>query len=148
MGCPMGAVSAWVSERGVCGVALNQRVVPYGRSNLLRAFMRELERYFAGKPVSFRFPLHMEPPSPFTLAVWDTVRRIPAGEVRTYGQVAEAAGYPGASRAVGNAMRRNPLPLVIPCHRVVASNRGLGGFAAGLEWKAFLLRCEGNAARC
>jgi len=74
--------------------------------------------------------------------VWKALRRIPAGQVRTYGQIARAIGKPNAARAVGNACGRNPIPIVVPCHRVVSS-RGIGGFGLGLSLKRKLLALEG-----
>ena len=78
----------------------------------------------------------------FQEAVWTALRGVPAGEVVTYGELARRAGYPRAARAVGSAMRANPLPLLIPCHRVVASD-GIGGYGGGLELKRALLAAEG-----
>ena len=78
----------------------------------------------------------------FQKKVYEAVKQIPEGEVRTYGWVAEQIGNPKASRAVGNALNRNPYPIMIPCHRVVAKN-GLGGFSKGMKKKKKLLRREG-----
>ena len=76
-------------------------------------------------------------------AVWNELKKIPRGQTRTYGEIAEAIGKPKAVRAVGTACGANPVPLFIPCHRVVAKN-GLGGFGAGLPWKKLLLELEGR----
>ena len=81
--------------------------------------------------------------SEFTRKVLLACAKIRFGEVRTYGQIAEGIGKPGGARAVGQVMARNPLPFLIPCHRVVRKGLFLGGFAGGPEWKAFLLGCEG-----
>ncbi len=81
--------------------------------------------------------------TPFQRRVWRELQRIPYGEVRTYGDIARSLGQPGASRAVGSACGRNPIPLFIPCHRVIASGGGLGGFSCGLDVKRRLLRLEG-----
>lgn len=97
---------------------------------LLRCAAEAIIAYFAGERVSFDFPLDLDGATPFRRAVWCEVQRIPYGQVRTYGQIASALGRPQAARAVGLAMAANPLPIVIPCHRVVARN-GLGGFMAG-----------------
>jgi methylated-DNA-[protein]-cysteine S-methyltransferase len=80
--------------------------------------------------------------TPFKRSVMDALFRIPAGETMTYGELAEAAGRPGAARAVGHVMATNPIPLIFPCHRVVATD-GLGGFTGGLELKRKLLKLEG-----
>ncbi len=81
--------------------------------------------------------------TPFQRRVWRELQRIPYGEVRSYGDIAQRLGQPGASRAVGSACGRNPIPLFIPCHRVIASGGGLGGFSCGLAVKRRLLRLEG-----
>lgn len=80
--------------------------------------------------------------TPFQMAVWNELQKIPRGQTRTYGEIAAAIGRPKAVRAVGSACGANPLPLFIPCHRVVAKN-GLGGFGSGLPWKVLLLKMEG-----
>lgn len=93
-----------------------------------------------GKP--FSCPPLMPQGTDFQLAVWQELRRIPCGETRTYGEIATAIGRAGAARAVGAACGANPVLLLIPCHRVVASDGGLGGFSAGLELKKALLGME------
>lgn len=85
--------------------------------------------------------------TPFTKSVYRVVSGIPLGEVRTYAWVAKNAGYPGASRAVGQALKRNPWPLIIPCHRVVPSSGGIGGYAWGVRSKAMLLELERQIRR-
>ena len=86
--------------------------------------------------------------TPFQLKVWKALTGIPPGETRTYGQVAESMGQPGAARAVGRACGANPLPLIVPCHRVLAAHSGLGGFSGGRAWKPFLLAREGWGGGC
>ena len=102
-------------------------------------------RYFAGERVDLSAPLEFPPVSEFRRRVWEVTAQVPYGKVVTYGGVATRAGRPGAARAVGQAMAHNPLPLVVPCHRVVAANGGLGGFSAegGLQLKRRLLGLEG-----
>ncbi|RMH02793.1 MAG: MGMT family protein [Planctomycetota bacterium] len=100
----------------------------------IRAWFREGTADFPGR---WRLP----GARPFTRAVYRQVARIPAGRTRTYAEVAARCGSPGAARAVGNAMARNPLPLLVPCHRVVA-RQGLGGFGGGLALKEKLLAAE------
>jgi methylated-DNA-[protein]-cysteine S-methyltransferase len=132
--------------RALLGVELGRRrkarAVSSPRCKVGRRFEADVRRYFAGGRVAFRFPLASGRGTPFQRAVWRALRRIPYGEVRTYGWVARAIGRPGAARAVGGACGANPWPIVVPCHRVVASN-GLGGYSAGLEWKRLLLGIEG-----
>ena len=101
----------------------------------------QLQDYFLGVRHHFDFPVQLEG-TPFQLSVWDALRRIPYGETRTYGQIAAAVGKPNAARAVGRACNRNPLWIVIPCHRVVGSNQALTGYAGGLDMKRMLLALE------
>ncbi|MFQ5508664.1 MAG: methylated-DNA--[protein]-cysteine S-methyltransferase [Leptospirillia bacterium] len=82
------------------------------------------------------------PGTPFQQQVWTAARNIPSGETRSYGDIAKALGKPGAARAVGQALGANPVPLLVPCHRVVAENGGLGGFSAGIGFKKKLLALE------
>ena len=101
-----------------------------------------LEKYFAGKPASFEdLPLDLEG-SPFHLRVWGELRKIPPGETVSYQELARRLGNPKAARAVGQACGANPLPLIVPCHRVIAANGTLGGFSSGLEHKRWLLAHE------
>jgi methylated-DNA-[protein]-cysteine S-methyltransferase len=103
----------------------------------------QLAEYFTGVRQDFDLPLDPRG-SVFQLAVWQQLRRIPFGKLRTYKQIAKAIRKPTATRAVGQATGQNPLPLLIPCHRVVGSDGGLVGFAGGLSVKAQLLRLEGH----
>lgn len=104
---------------------------------------QRLRRYAQGEPVAFPDRLDLSHATPFLCAVWQATQEIPPGETRSYGWLARRVGRPGAARAVGQAMRTNPLPIVIPCHRVVAADGGLGGYGGGLPLKAALLRLEG-----
>lgn len=107
---------------------------------------RLLESCFQGAAVSFDLevlPLRLEGLSAFTLKVYTALAATGAGELVSYSMLAAAAGYPGAARAVGNAMAANPWPVIVPCHRVVRSDGGLGGFSCGIEWKGRLLELEG-----
>lgn len=101
----------------------------------------ELREYIAGARREFSFPLDFEG-TEFQRAVWGALRNIPYGETRTYGDIAKSINNPKAARAVGQANHRNPLPLVIPCHRVCGHNGGLTGFAGGLTCKQYLLDIE------
>lgn len=101
----------------------------------------QLNEYFSGRRKSFDLPLSYET-TPFRKAVLDAMRGIPYGEVRTYSRLAEAAGSPRAVRAVGSACASNPLPILIPCHRVVPSSGGIGGYAYGTSMKRRLLELE------
>lgn len=107
----------------------------------VRAAMRQLDEYFEGRRRSFSLPLSPEG-TPFQLAVWRALADIPYGETITYGELARRVGRPAAFRAVGQANGANPLPIVYPCHRVVAAG-GLGGYGGGLDVKRRLLALEG-----
>ncbi len=102
----------------------------------------QLASYFAAQRRHFDLPLAAQG-TPFQLSVWKALTDIPYGELRSYRDVATTIGNPAAVRAVGAANGRNPLPIVVPCHRVIGSNGTLTGFAGGLETKRFLLQLEG-----
>ena len=101
-----------------------------------------LQRYFYGDKVSFSDSLDLSGATDFQKAVWGATRSIPYGETRTYAWVARQIGSSHACRAVGGALARNPLPIMVPCHRVIASNGNLGGFSGGLALKRRLLGLE------
>jgi methylated-DNA-[protein]-cysteine S-methyltransferase len=119
---------------------------PQSRSNNLRGAnlaVQALERYLRGENVELSaFPVNLENGSVFERAVLECARQIPRGSVLTYSELAAKLGNPRAARAVGNALRRNPIPLFVPCHRVVGV-ADLGGYAWGLETKRKLLQLEG-----
>jgi O-6-methylguanine DNA methyltransferase len=102
----------------------------------------ELERYFKGERLIFKGPFDMRG-TPFQVEVWKAIHSIPNGKLTSYGGIAKQIGRPKAVRAVGNAVGNNPMGLVVPCHRVVSSDGGIGGFTGGLEWKRKLLAQEG-----
>ncbi len=104
-----------------------------------------IRRYFDGEPVKFTDKLDLSGATRFQKNVWLTVRNIPRGETRSYGWVASQLGLPGAARAVGQALGRNPVPIVIPCHRVIGNDGKLVGFGGGVEIKKFLLQLEQSA---
>ncbi len=106
-----------------------------------RQSIRELEEYLSGKRTLFELALDLRG-TPFQLEVWNALREIPYGETRSYAEIARSVGRPLALRAVGAANGANPLAIVVPCHRVIASDGRLGGFAGGLELKARLLAME------
>ncbi len=111
---------------------------------VLRQARVELEEYAAGMRRRFGVPFELEG-THFQCEVWKALCGIPFGEVKTYGEVARALGRPGAARAVGAAAGRNPLPVIIPCHRLIGSGGALTGFSAGTEVKRRLLELEGAA---
>ena len=105
---------------------------------------RQLEEYFAGERETFDLPLAPKGTA-FEKSVWNELSRIPYGETRSYAEIARAIGKPGAARAVGRANGANPIPIVVPCHRVIGANGSLTGFGGGLEVKSLLLEIEGAA---
>ncbi|MFI8288703.1 methylated-DNA--[protein]-cysteine S-methyltransferase [Streptomyces sp. ms191] len=107
--------------------------------------IRQLDAYFAGELTEFDLPLRLDG-TEFQLRVWEQLRRIPYGETRTYGELAEALGNPGASRAVGLANGKNPVTIIVPCHRVIGAGGGLTGYGGGLSRKQRLLAFESGAA--
>ncbi|MBU6234084.1 MAG: methylated-DNA--[protein]-cysteine S-methyltransferase [Acidobacteria bacterium] len=109
-------------------------------SPLVRAAARQLEQYFAGRRTTFELDLHVSG-TEFQTRVWTQLAGVPFGTTVTYRDLAEAVGHPRAYRAVGSTNAKNPFPVVIPCHRVVASG-GLGGYAGGLDIKRGLLALE------
>src|SRR6201993_674611 len=108
----------------------------------LSAYVRQLEEYFAGSRREFTFPLDMRG-TEFQLACWRALVEIPYGETRTYADIARAVGRPQGFRAVGMANNRNPVAIVVPCHRVIASDGSLCGYGGGLDIKRKLLQLEG-----
>jgi O-6-methylguanine DNA methyltransferase len=109
---------------------------------LLRPYVSELEEYFAGQRREFTFPLDLRG-TDFQLACWRALVTIPYGETRSYADIARAVGKPNAFRAVGMANNRNPIAIVVPCHRVIASDGTLCGYGGGLDVKRKLLELEG-----
>ncbi|MFB7914269.1 methylated-DNA--[protein]-cysteine S-methyltransferase [Streptomyces sp. NPDC056061] len=103
--------------------------------------VRQLDAYFAGELRVFDLPLHLDG-TPFQRAVWEQLRRIPYGETRSYGELAEFLGKPGASRAVGLANGKNPVGIIVPCHRVIGASGSLTGYGGGLDRKQRLLAFE------
>ncbi len=146
------------SSPGLVSVTLPQRSPEEARRRLgerlgqvadsPRSFEDLVQRlclYFQGRRVSFPDKLDLSEASAFEREVWVAARLIPYGETRSYGWVAGHIKRPGAARAVGQALGRNPFPIVVPCHRVIASDGGLGGFGGGLDMKRYLLSLEGAA---
>ncbi len=154
---PLGPLLAGAVDAGVCLLefaggprADAQRVrvgarlagAAAGRAYLvLDRLVQELDEYFQGSRRAFSGPL-MPAGTPFQLRVWNELLCIPYGETRNYEEMARAIGAPGAQRAVGHANARNPIAILVPCHRVVAKQRGLGGYGGGLWRKRALLTLE------
>lgn len=107
----------------------------------LREEFRQVEEYLAGKRTRFSVPLNLGG-TEFQLSTWEALRSIPYGETRSYAQIASTLKKPKAFRAVGNAVAANPIPIIVPCHRVISSNGDIGGYSIGVHIKRKLLRIE------
>ena len=143
---PVGPLLAAATERGLLMLAYrDDREEPRddGDPARLEPVRRQLGEYFGGARREFDLTLDRALVTGFARAVLEATAAIPYGETRTYAQVAAAAGSPRAFRAAGNALGSNPLAIVIPCHRVVASGGGLGGYGGGPDRKRLLLELEG-----
>lgn len=110
---------------------------------LLQQTHIQLAEYFAGKRTQFTLPIAYPHATPFQHSVWNALRNIPYGETRSYEDIAVAIGNPKAVRAIGQANTRNPILLLVPCHRVINKNGTIGGFGCGVEIKKQLLQLEG-----
>lgn len=138
------------SDKGLVLLEFDRRKFPPKKSKYqweespasLKSYTRELDEYFAGKRRTFTFPLDLRG-TPFQLACWSALLAIPYGETRSYADIARAIGRANAFRAVGMANNRNPIAIVVPCHRVVASDGTLCGYGGGLDLKRKLLELEG-----
>ena len=127
---------AFLKSKGVKASG-EESELPFGLEDQLNA-------YFSGERVELtRAPIWFAWGTPFQKAVWRAIRRIPYGQTRSYSWLARQVGRPGAVRAVGQAVKANPLLLLVPCHRVVRADGSIGGFTPGLEVKKWLLRLEG-----
>lgn len=152
---PVGELLVAQTERGLCRVAfdpdgVDEELARTFGTRVLRTPLdevaRELDEYFAGTRVAFDLRLDLRAAA-FQTAVLEELARVPYGRVETYGGLAAKIGKPRAARAVGGALNRNPIPIVLPCHRVVGASGSLVGFAGGLERKQLLLELESGVAR-
>ncbi|AEG92179.1 methylated-DNA--[protein]-cysteine S-methyltransferase [Ramlibacter tataouinensis] len=151
---PLGPMLVAASPRGLAGLWFEgQRHWPAGSAGwapdpahaVLRETLAQLDAYFGGRLVRFDLPLDLQAGTPFQQAVWQALCGIPRGATLSYGAVGERIGQPAAVRAVGAAVGRNPVSIVVPCHRVLGKAGALTGYAGGLERKTALLRLEGVA---
>lgn len=138
---PIGVLRLIADGQALHSIMLLEKAQESLPNPLTKQAVSELEEYFSGKRESFDIAIQPHG-TPFQLSVWSALSQVPYGKVVTYGQLAAAIGKPTACRAVANAVGKNPLLILLPCHRVVASN-GLGGFSAGLSVKRRLLTLEG-----
>jgi len=153
---PVGLLDLAASEDGICRLDMNLdpglfrdkledrfECAAVERRNLFDLLRAELEGYFSGTVQNFTVPIVLLEGTPFQRSVWQTLVSIPYGQVRSYGWVARQIGHPRAVRAVGQANGRNPVSILIPCHRVINNDGGLGGYGGGLGMKRALLEIEG-----
>ena len=160
MTSPLGDLWIARTARGLCRLAFGSSeeewtkqlmgamgATPRRDADALSEIIGQLAEYFSGSRRSFDVPLDLSRGSPFQQRVWAATGKIPYGQVRTYGEVAKAIGAPRATRAVGGALGSNPVPIVVPCHRVLRVDGSLGGFSAGLAVKKALLALEGHRQR-
>ena len=138
---PLGLLEIGHEDGYVVLIRRCNREVSHCASPVTDLAAMQLREYFEGTRQSFDFPIMLKG-TPFQKAVWNCLQEIPYGEVRSYGEIAAQIGNPKASRAVGMACNRNPLWIVVPCHRVIGSNRKLTGYAGGLDMKRKLLELE------
>ena len=143
---PIGRLGVVASERGLTRVLWDGEPGAGGDAAVLAAAAAQLREYFAGTRHEFDLPLDLEG-TEFQQRAWTALAKIPYGETRSYGEQARRLGVPRAARAVGAANGANPLPIVLPCHRLVGADGSLTGFGGGLETKRWLLEFEAaNAA--
>jgi methylated-DNA-[protein]-cysteine S-methyltransferase len=148
---PLGAMLLAATDRGLAGIWFEgQRHGPDARSwreapehPVLREALAQLADYFAGRRKAFELPLDLDFGTPFQRSVWQALLAIPAGRTTSYGALGQQLGRPQAARAIGAAVGRNPLSIVVPCHRVLGAGGALTGYAGGIERKDALLRLEG-----
>jgi len=156
-GSPVGQVFVAAGPRGVCSIAigaerphpeilhkLHPQHKPVRDDTALAPTVDTLLRYLNGEDVCLEaIAVDVSAGTPFQQTVWSELRRVPRGSVLSYNELAARVGRPLAARAVGNAMARNPVPLLVPCHRVIRADGSLGGFGCGVDVKKYLLRLEG-----
>jgi methylated-DNA-[protein]-cysteine S-methyltransferase len=144
----IGPIRLVASEKGLCGLYLNceRHDFQIPAQSIedpvhFSAIISQLDAYFAGKLRHFEIPLDVRG-TPFQLRAWQALTEIPYGETRSYGEQAQTIGQPTAVRAVGLANGKNPISIIVPCHRVIGKNGALTGYGGGLELKRFLLDLE------
>lgn len=126
-------------------IRFGARVLTDRPGPIVRNAERQIRQYLAGERAEFDLPLDMEG-SEFQIEVWQSLRHIPYGETRSYRDIARAVNRPKGFQAIGQANTRNPLPIIVPCHRVIAVDGGMGGYGGGLERKRILLETENRYA--
>lgn len=150
---PIGKLTLVASPRGLMAIYMEEHTTPPGDRTQWHAdpapfteVKRQLDSYFAGSLREFEIPLDLVG-TPFQKAAWQALQKIPYGETRSYAQQATLCGKPKAVRAIGTANGRNPISIIVPCHRVIGKDGSLIGYGGGLERKRFLLELENSSCR-
>ena len=145
---PLGRLQIEATENGLCGIWFPSRtrkpVPSSGKNKVITVAKQELSAYLAGDLTAFSVPLDWQG-TRFQESVWQALLAVPYGETVTYGDIARAIGSPSSSRPVGGAVGKNPIPIIVPCHRIIGSDRSLTGFTGGLDIKIRLLELEGHS---
>ncbi len=151
---PLGKIWILATDSGLREIRLSSREAPSRKEMRTRGWKlvrrprwtdpwkRMIEAYLRGQERDLKAPLDLAIGTPFQRRVWEAARNIPYGVAWSYADLARRAGHPKASRAVGNALGANPIPIVVPCHRIIHADRSIGGFSSGLDWKRYLLELE------
>ena len=154
---PIGKIGVAATRQGICRISLNETSIASFRNRILKEYSctaiqnkeffktlsPKMRAYFSGQGLKSKNSIDLLVGTRFQQRVWRALRSIPYGQTRSYRSIAESIGHPKSSRAVGTACGRNPLPILIPCHRVVKADGQLGGFTGGLGLKRHLLNLEG-----
>jgi methylated-DNA-[protein]-cysteine S-methyltransferase len=146
---PLGPVAVWATRHGVRRIGFVDREFVERHQDeespdeAVGPVVSQLREYFAGRRQAFDVPIDLSGATPFQRRIYQRLQKIPCGRVVSYGDLADELGEPGAARAVGQAVGANPLPVIVPCHRVVRSDGRLGGYSGGLHRKVALLSLEG-----
>ncbi len=141
--CPLGKLYLVFSGKFLSGIAFRKPSgIPFKKGSAPENFVKELTSYFQGSVSDFSQKIELLAGTDFEKKVWTALKDIPFGETRTYKWVAEKTGSPAATRAVGRALSKNPVPIVVPCHRVIESDGAIGGYSSGVDKKRRLLDME------
>lgn len=140
---PIGWISITEEDEKISGIGIGEPAVCFfmAETKLISDAKKQLNEYFAGKRKAFDLPVALSG-TDFQMSVWEKLSEIPYGETRTYKQVAEMIGSASSYRAVGSAAGKNPVPIIVPCHRVIASGGSMSGYALGADAKKFLIELE------
>ena len=140
---PLGALYLIFTDKFLSGISFTKPSgVPLKKGSAPENLIRELSAYFRGEDIGFSLEIQFLTGTDFEKKVWSALYEIPFGETRSYKWVAEKIGKPSAARAVGRALSKNPLPVIVPCHRVIESDGSIGGYSSGTDIKKRLLEME------